>query len=45
MYMTDKRNAYKILVANSEEKRPKCKWEHNVKVFFHEKRCSRGGAG
>ena len=34
MYVTDKTNAYKILVAKSKEKRPKCKWGHNVKVSF-----------
>jgi hypothetical protein len=45
MYMRDKRNTYNILVANSKEKRPKCKWEHNIKVFIHEKRCYRSSAG
>lgn len=36
--MVEMRNAYKIVVRNSQEKmslgRPKCKWEDNTKMCF-----------
>ena len=38
MYMREKRNVYRILVVNSKEKRPKCKWERHIKLFHHLKK-------
>jgi hypothetical protein len=34
--MGEKRNAYRILVGKTEEKRPRCMWEDNSKMDLRE---------